>query len=29
MLKDIGLTSEEARVEATRTIWDVPAYWRH
>ncbi|MBA4352170.1 MAG: hypothetical protein C0427_13115 [Rhodobacter sp.] len=28
LLRDIGLTPEQARHEATRPIWDVPAHWR-
>ena len=27
MLRDIGLTRDEARAEAERPIWDAPAYW--
>ena len=26
-LKDVGLTLREAREEAARTLWDVPASW--
>lgn len=26
-LDDLGLTREEARTEAERPIWDVPAHW--
>jgi uncharacterized protein YjiS (DUF1127 family) len=29
LLKDIGLTQDEAAEEARRAIWDVPAHWRH
>lgn len=28
LLKDIGLTAQEAATEAERPIWDVPANWR-
>lgn len=28
LLKDIGLTETEARLEAERPLWDVPAHWR-
>jgi len=28
MLRDIGLTRAEARSEAARPAWDVPAGWR-
>ncbi|HVG48061.1 MAG TPA: DUF1127 domain-containing protein, partial [Rubellimicrobium sp.] len=27
MLRDIGLTRTQARSEATRPVWDVPAHW--
>ena len=27
MLKDIGLTPEQARKEAQRPFWDCPAHW--
>lgn len=27
-LEDIGLTAEDARSEAARPVWDVPAHWR-
>jgi len=27
-LDDLGLTYRQARREATKPIWDVPAYWR-
>lgn len=27
-LKDIGISKEEARAEAQRPVWDVPATWR-
>lgn len=27
-LRDIGLTEEEAALESTRPIWDVPNHWR-
>ncbi|MEO0485826.1 MAG: DUF1127 domain-containing protein [Pseudomonadota bacterium] len=27
-LQDIGLTAEDARTEADRPLWDVPAAWR-
>ncbi len=26
-LRDIGLTAEQARAEAKRPVWDVPAHW--
>jgi uncharacterized protein YjiS (DUF1127 family) len=28
MLRDIGMTREEALTEAERPIWDAPATWR-
>ena len=28
LLKDVGLTREEAIAEASRPIWDVPPHWR-
>lgn len=28
MLRDIGLTAEEARHEADRPFWDAPSHWR-
>jgi uncharacterized protein YjiS (DUF1127 family) len=28
LLRDIGLTREDAEAEATRPIWDVPSHWR-
>lgn len=28
-LRDIGITPDEARTEARRPVWDVPATWRH
>lgn len=28
MLRDIGLTEEEAQAEASRALWDVPSHWR-
>jgi len=28
LLRDIGLTREEALAEAARPIWDAPANWR-
>ncbi len=28
MLRDIGLTEEEARAEADRPLWDAPPHWR-
>ncbi len=28
LLKDIGLSAEEARQEAESPLWDVPANWR-
>lgn len=27
-LSDIGLTPEQARIEAERPFWDGPTYWR-
>ncbi len=29
MLADIGLTADEAAIEAARPFWDVPATWRN
>jgi len=26
-LKDIGLTREQAAIEASRRLWDVPSFW--
>jgi uncharacterized protein YjiS (DUF1127 family) len=28
LLKDVGLTREQARAEARRPIWDAPSTWR-
>ena len=28
LLRDIGVTEEEARREAKRPVWDVPSTWR-
>ncbi len=28
MLRDIGLTPDQARAEAARPAWDAPAHWR-
>ncbi|MEM1432293.1 MAG: DUF1127 domain-containing protein [Pseudomonadota bacterium] len=28
LLKDIGLSKDQARQEAERPIWDVPSNWR-
>lgn len=28
LLRDIGLTPEQAQMEATRPLWDAPAHWR-
>ena len=28
LLDDIGLTEADARIEARRSVWDVPAAWR-
>jgi uncharacterized protein YjiS (DUF1127 family) len=28
MLRDIGITREQAMAEALRPVWDVPAHWR-
>jgi uncharacterized protein YjiS (DUF1127 family) len=28
LLRDIGLTQEQAETEARRPIWDVPGHWR-
>ena len=27
-LRDLGLSAEDARIEAARPFWDVPATWR-
>jgi uncharacterized protein YjiS (DUF1127 family) len=27
-LDDLGLSAEEARREAGKPIWDIPAHWR-
>ena len=27
-LTDIGLSADQAKIEANRTFWDVPATWR-
>ncbi len=27
MLEDIGITAAQAKAEANRPIWDVPAHW--
>ena len=27
-LQDIGLSAEQARIEAARPLWDAPAHWR-
>lgn len=27
LLRDIGLTHDEARTEAARPLWDPPAHW--
>ncbi|MCA0274170.1 MAG: DUF1127 domain-containing protein [Proteobacteria bacterium] len=27
LLKDIGLSETEARLEAERPVWDVPSHW--
>lgn len=27
MLRDIGLTREEAMIEAEKPVWDVPRHW--
>lgn len=29
LLRDIGLTRDDATEEARRAAWDVPAHWRH
>lgn len=29
LLRDIGLTREQANAEASRRLWDVPANWRN
>ncbi len=29
LLRDIGLSRDDARAEAQRSFWDVPAHWRH
>jgi uncharacterized protein YjiS (DUF1127 family) len=28
LLRDIGLTREQAEAEAARALWDVPSHWR-
>jgi len=28
LLRDVGITPDEARREALRKAWDVPAHWR-
>ena len=28
VLADIGITREQARIEADRPLWDIPAWWR-
>ena len=28
LLRDIGLTSAEARAEADRPVWDAPLHWK-
>ena len=28
LLKDLGITPEEAAAESRRRFWDVPHYWR-
>jgi uncharacterized protein YjiS (DUF1127 family) len=28
LLRDIGLTTEEAQAELSRPLWDVPSHWR-
>jgi uncharacterized protein YjiS (DUF1127 family) len=28
LLRDIGLTSAEARIEADRPVWDPPLHWK-
>lgn len=28
LLRDVGLTRDEALAEATRPLWDVPSHWR-
>ncbi|MEO1238516.1 MAG: DUF1127 domain-containing protein [Pseudomonadota bacterium] len=28
MLKDLGITRQEAEAEARRSIWDSPSHWR-
>ena len=28
LLRDIGLTRQEAEVEASRAAWDAPSHWR-
>ncbi|MDX8348131.1 MULTISPECIES: DUF1127 domain-containing protein [unclassified Cognatiyoonia] len=27
LLRDIGLTRDEARIEAEKPLWDAPQYW--
>jgi uncharacterized protein YjiS (DUF1127 family) len=29
LLRDIGITREQATTEATRPVWDVPPHWRN
>jgi len=29
ILRDIGLSDEQARSEASRPLWDAPANWRN
>lgn len=28
LLADLGISADDARREAARSFWDVPAYWR-
>ena len=28
LLRDIGMTAEEARAEASRPVWDAPSHWK-
>jgi uncharacterized protein YjiS (DUF1127 family) len=28
MLRDIGVTEEEAQAEPARPLWDIPPHWR-
>ncbi len=28
LLRDVGITPEEARIEAARPVWDAPHHWQ-